>query len=73
MERSTGLLLIMLGVGVALLGLLVWTGALGWFGRLPGDIRIETERTRVFLPITSMVVVSVAATIVANLVARWLR
>lgn len=73
MGRSTGLLLIMLGVGVALLGLLVWTGALGWFGRLPGDIRIETERTRVFLPITSMVVVSVAATIVANLVARWLR
>ncbi|MFO7777403.1 MAG: DUF2905 domain-containing protein [Nitriliruptoraceae bacterium] len=73
MERSTGLLLLMLGAGIALLGLLVWTGGLGWFGRLPGDIRIATERTRFFLPITSMVVVSVVLTIVINLVARWLR
>ncbi len=73
MERSTGLLLVMLGLGVALLGLLVWSGALGWFGRLPGDIRIATERTRVFLPITSMLVVSVVLTVVINLAARWLR
>ncbi|MFR0309415.1 DUF2905 domain-containing protein, partial [Escherichia coli] len=28
---------------------------LNWFGRLPGDIRIESERSRVFIPITSMV------------------
>ncbi len=73
MERSTGLLLVLLGLGVALLGLLVWSGALGWFGRLPGDIRIESERTRIFLPITSMVIVSVALTILVNLVVRWLR
>jgi hypothetical protein len=55
------------------LGLLAATGALGWFGRLPGDLRIEGGRTRVFLPITSMVVVSVAFTIVVNLVVRWWR
>lgn len=73
MERSTGLLLIVLGLGLALLGLLAWTGALSWFGRLPGDLRIEGERTRVFLPITSMVVVSVVLTVVVNVVARWLR
>lgn len=73
MERPTGLLLVVLGLGLALLGLLVWTGALSWFGRLPGDLRIEGERTRVFLPITSMIVVSVVATVVVNLVVRWLR
>jgi hypothetical protein len=73
MERSTGLLLVVVGLGVALLGLLVATGALSWFGRLPGDIRLEGDRTRVFLPITSMVVVSVALTVVVNLVARWWR
>lgn len=24
---------------------------LNWFGRLPGDIRIETERTKLFVPL----------------------
>jgi len=73
MERSTGLLLVVLGLGLALFGLLAWTGALGWFGRLPGDVRLEGERTQVFLPITSMIVVSVVLTVVVNVVARWLR
>ena len=73
MERSPGPLLVAVGLGVALLGLLVWSGALSWFGRLPGDLRIDGERTRVFLPITSMIVVSVVATVVVNLVVRWLR
>jgi hypothetical protein len=73
MERSTGLLLIVVGLVIGLLGLLVATGALSWFGRLPGDIRIEGGRTRIFLPITSMVLVSVALTVIVNLVVRWLR
>jgi hypothetical protein len=73
MERSTGLLLIVVGLVIGLLGLLVATGALSWFGRLPGDIRLEGGRTRIFLPITSMVLVSVALTVIVNLVVRWLR
>jgi hypothetical protein len=73
MGRSTGLLLIVLGLVIALLGLLAATGALSWFGRLPGDIRIEGGRTRIFLPITSMVLLSVALTVIVNLVVRWLR
>jgi hypothetical protein len=73
MERSTGLLLVIIGGAVVVVGLLVWSGALGWFGRLPGDIRMEGDRTRVFVPITSMIVASVVLTILINLVARWLR
>jgi hypothetical protein len=73
MERSTGLLLVVIGGAVVVLGLLVWSGALGWFGRLPGDIHIEGERTRVFVPITSMILASVVLTILLNVVARWLR
>lgn len=40
---------------------------LNWFGKLPGDIRIETERSKVFIPITSMIVVSVVLSLVINL------
>jgi hypothetical protein len=68
--RSTGLLVIALGVFAVIVGLLVYTGGLSWFGRLPGDIRIEGEHTRVYFPITSMVVVSLALSLFLNLLRR---
>lgn len=43
---------------------------LSWFGNLPGDIRREGERTSFYFPITSMIVVSVVATIILNLLFR---
>lgn len=58
MDRQSGLLVIGIGLAIALVGVLATTGALGWFGRLPGDIRIERESVRVYLPITSMLIVS---------------
>ena len=42
----------------------------GWFGRLPGDIRIESERGKFFFPITSMVIVSIVLTVLFNLFRR---
>lgn len=49
-----------MGVGLLVTGVLVWSGGLSWFGRLPGDVRWETERARVYIPIASMIVVSLA-------------
>jgi len=69
-SRSFGWMLVLLGGGIVLLGLLVATGALSWFGRLPGDIRIETEHTRVYIPITSMIIVSVVLTVLLSLFRR---
>ena len=46
-------------------------GLLSWFGNLPGDIRIQNERTMVFVPITSMIVLSVVGSVLFNLVSRW--
>jgi len=45
-------------------------GVFGWFGRLPGDIRIESERGKFFFPITSMVIVSSVLTVLFNLFRR---
>jgi hypothetical protein len=41
-----------------------------WFGKLPGDIRIEDEKRFVFIPITSMLVVSIILTLIINLFFR---
>ena len=43
---------------------------LSWFGRLPGDIRIRTDSTSVFIPITSMFLVSLVLTLLLNLLNR---
>lgn len=70
MERSTGLVVIVAGAVIMVVGVAIWAGALSWFGRLPGDIRVEGESTRVFVPITSMVIVSIVLTIAVTLFQR---
>lgn len=45
-------------------------GVFSWFGRLPGDIRLEDERGSLFIPITSMIVVSLILTLIVNLFLR---
>jgi hypothetical protein len=72
MNSSPGALLVALGVGLILIGLLIWSGSLSWFGRLPGDIRIERESVTVYLPLVSMLVVSVVLSLVMYVVRRFL-
>jgi hypothetical protein len=43
---------------------------LSWFGRLPGDIRIERPHTRIYVPITSMLLVSVVLSLLVTLLRR---
>jgi hypothetical protein len=67
---SAGPLLIVLGLGIALVGLLVWSGGLSWFGRLPGDIRIERDTVRIYIPLVSMFLVSVVPSLIMYLINR---
>jgi hypothetical protein len=64
--------IVAVGIGVVLLGLVVWSGALSWFGRLPGDIRIERDNVRVYIPFVSMLLVSVVVSLLVQVVRRWL-
>jgi len=70
--HKVGPLVVAAGVAVVVLGVLLWAGALSWFGRLPGDLRWESGRTRVFVPITSMLLVSLALSGAAWLLRRLL-
>jgi len=66
---ALGKVLLLLGVVTALIGaILIWApGLLGWFGHLPGDIRIERDNGSFWFPITSMLVVSIVLSILVNL------
>ena len=71
-ERSPlGLVLMLAGLGLLIVGSLFWLGALSWFGRLPGDIRVERPGLRFYAPITSMVIISVVLTLLLSLVRRF--
>jgi len=73
MSRSElGRLIVGTGAVLVLVGVLVWSGALAWFGRLPGDIRVERETVRIYIPLASMLVVSVALSLLLGLVRRFL-
>ena len=67
-----GKLLIWIGIAILALGLIVqyapWL--VGWFGKLPGDINVTRDGTRVFIPITSMIIVSLILTLLLNLFFR---
>lgn len=65
-----GLLIIGAGVALTLVGLVVYFGGFSWFGRLPGDIRYQGENTRLFVPITSMLLASAVLTLLVNLARR---
>ena len=62
---AAGVLLLLLGAALHYA-----PGLLSWFGKLPGDIRIESERSQTFIPITSMIILSLIITILLNIFRR---
>jgi multisubunit Na+/H+ antiporter MnhB subunit len=68
-------LLIAIGAGLVVVGVALryFPGLFSWFGNLPGDIKRETENATIFIPITSMLVVSVVASLILSLVSRLFR
>jgi uncharacterized membrane protein len=71
MNRFTGLVIIVVGLVAVFVGLLIYTGWLSWFGRLPGDVRYESENVRVYVPIVSMLLVSVVLSVLFYLLRRF--
>jgi hypothetical protein len=69
---AIGKLLATVGGILLVIGLIInyapWL--ISWFGKLPGDISIEDEKKSVFIPITSMLIVSIILTIIVNLFYR---
>jgi hypothetical protein len=57
-----GVLVLLLGAALQFAPWLV-----NWFGRLPGDLRLGSGNARIFIPITSMILLSIVLTIIVNL------
>ena len=56
-----GKLIILVGVILVIIGVIIsFVGnRFGWFGNLPGDLKIEKENVRIYFPVTTMIIVSI--------------
>jgi hypothetical protein len=73
MTPQLGKVLVLIGLGVVLLGVFLWLGGgslLSWFGRLPGDVRVERPGFRLYAPFVSMLLLSLLFSLIMWLV-RW--
>jgi hypothetical protein len=72
---TIGKWIILVGLGLAILGGLVWlAGRLGLpLGRLPGDISLQNGNFAVYFPCASMIIISIVLTILLNVVLRLIR
>ena len=74
MNSETGKWIMLAGVLIVLVGVVIYFfhDKLHWFGRLPGDIRIEKENFRFYFPITTMILLSVLLNILIRVIKRFI-
>lgn len=65
-----GRILLVVGLLIAAVGLLAVLGIRIPLGELPGAIRIGGERGAIFIPLATMIVISIILTLVVNLLLR---
>lgn len=71
--RQIGAALLALGVLLLIVGAALYFGGKIGLGRLPGDLSFSGEGWGCFVPVTTMLLLSLLLTLVLNLIARWWR
>lgn len=69
MNSGTGKILILAGILILLIGVLIYFfhDKLNWIGNLPGDIKIERPDFKLYIPITTMILLSIVITILVRI------
>ncbi len=66
---ATGKILIFAGAALLLLGvILVLAGRVPFVGNLPGDLKFEGENYTIYVPITTMLLLSLLLSLILNFV-----
>ncbi len=71
-NTTIGKYIIIIGLVLVFTGLIIYFfgNKFSWLGKLPGDIRIVKENTKIFIPITTMIILSLLLTLLINLFRR---
>lgn len=69
--NDIGKILVLVGLVLVALGGLLWLGGkLPWFGRLPGDIRIDHDHFKLYFPLTTCLLLSILLTLLFRLLGK---
>lgn len=68
--QQIGRVVAIAGLALAVLGLVIWLGGRLGLGSIPGDLRLGDETWGCYLPIGSMIVLSLVLTLVVNVLLR---
>ena len=71
MHRQIGLMVVVAGAILIGLGILIYSGALRWFGKLPGDIQYQSDNVQFYAPIVSMLIISLVLSLLFYLLRRF--
>ncbi|HEX9219824.1 MAG TPA: DUF2905 domain-containing protein [Gemmatimonadaceae bacterium] len=69
-NKPLGQLIVVLGLVVVVVGLVTMRGWLGWFGHLPGDVRVERPNARIYVPVVSMLLISILFSVLSYVLRR---
>ena len=70
-----GKMLVSIGAFLLVVGLILWLAAdkVSWFGRLPGDIRVERPGFQFYAPLMTSLLLSIGLTLALWLFNRFFR
>ena len=69
-NKPLGQLIVVLGLVIVVVGLVTMRGWLRWFGHLPGDVRVERPNARIYVPIVSMLLISILFSVLSYVLRR---
>jgi H+/Cl- antiporter ClcA len=70
--EQIGKILIVTGIILVIAGLILYFAGnkLSWLGHLPGDIDIVKENVRIYIPVTTMILLSVVLSLILYLIRK---
>jgi hypothetical protein len=69
MNTGTGKALILTGLLLIFIGIVIYLfhDKFNWIGNLPGDLRIERPGFRIYIPFTTMILVSIIISLIIRI------
>ena len=75
MNHHIGKVLLVTGIIITILGLILTfgekTAILKYFGKLPGDIRIEKDNFSFYFPVVTCIVLSIIITVILKIISKF--
>ena len=70
-NKGIASLLVTIGIVLIVVGLAAMRGWLGWFGNLPGDVRVQRDSMQLYFPLVSMLLISILFSVLSYVIRRF--